>query len=271
MQNRILPSLGIQHSWQVYCSILLGRKKGVTVKYALKFFILVIFLFACGRDPSPSPAAPVMTPDDRSKSSDCSPVTSPVTRITDVIALINALPKPLSLDCLVSSLYRPLSIQATASVISAQPATSRDKPRIFLHNEGLFLSVVPGDHTLEFGETWQSIYSIKGELTFPITETLSDNAPFVQIGPIFSQSQNQTRCGAPCHVSTVEYSKQGGIAIFASQIVRPNPELRVDMEELKAAWHNCSSLNDPACRLYEALFAGEDPLSFEWSEDLPFF
>jgi hypothetical protein len=201
----------------------------------------------------------------------CASVSQSITRIADVIALINSLAKPVTLDCVIASLRRPFALHATASVISAQPATGREKPRIFLHNEGLFLSVVPGAATLEFGETWQSLYSIKGELTFPIRENLADNAPFVTVGPIFSGSQNQTRCGAPCHGTTLEYSKQGGVTIFASQIVRPNPALDIPLDELKAAWKKCSMPDDPACQLYDALFGESDPLSFEFNEDFPFF
>jgi hypothetical protein len=246
--------------------------KGINVQHFQHFILMVFFLVACGHDSSSSTAPEETDQADGSPTRSCAPVDQSITRIVDVIALINSLPKPLSLDCLVASLKRPLALNATASVISAQPATSREKPRIFLQNEGLFLSVVPGDQTLEFGETWQSIYSIKGELTFPIKETLSDNAPFVAIGPIFNQSQqNQTRCGAPCHGTTLEYSKQGGVTIFASQIVRPNPELAVSLDELKAAWNNCSTSDDAACQLYDALFDEGDPLSFEFNEDFPSF
>ncbi|HET9239678.1 MAG TPA: hypothetical protein VFO10_20630 [Oligoflexus sp.] len=235
----------------------------------LSFILLTSLTLACGRDSGSSGPAPQEAQDDATAR--CAAVSSSITRITDVIALINSLPKPVTLDCVIASLRRPFALNATASVISAQPASSRDKPRIFLHHEGLFLSVVPGTATLEFGETWQSIYSIKGELTFPIQENLADNAPFVGIGPIFSSSQNQTRCGAPCHLTTVEYSKQGGVTIFASQIVRPNPALDIPLDELKAAWKNCSTPDDPACQLYNALFDEADPLSFEFNEDFPFF
>ncbi len=235
------------------------------------FVLTVCILMACGRDASSPTASSIPNTGDENSTVPCSEVDQTVTRIADVVALINSLPKPLTLDCLIASLKRPLALNATTSVISAQPASSSDKPRIFLQNEGLFLSVVPGESTLEFGETYQSIYSIKGELTFPIRETLSDNAPFVAIGPIFSSSQNQTRCGGPCHGTTLEYSKQGGVAIFASQIVRPNPELVVSLDALKAAWNNCSAPDDAACQLYEALFGEGDPVSFEFNEDFPFF
>jgi hypothetical protein len=235
------------------------------------FLLLICFLSACGRDSASSDPDPANEPTAETPDPSCSPVTQSITKIAEVVALINSLPKPLSLDCLIASLKRPFALNATASVISAQPATSRDRPRIFLHNEGLFLSVVPGDNLLEFGETWQNVYSIKGELSFPIKETLSDNAPFVSIGPIFSQSQNQTRCGGPCHGTTLEYSNQGGVTVFASQIVRPNPELNVTLDELKEAWKQCSTPDDAACQLYNALFDEAEPLPFEFNEDFPFF
>jgi hypothetical protein len=241
------------------------------VSRILSLVLLTSLALACGRDSAGSDPAPQKDEAQAEASSRCASVSQSITRIADVIALINGLPKPVTLDCVIASLRRPFALNATASVISAQPATSREKPRIFLQNEGLFLSVVPGAATLEFGETWQSLYSIKGELTFPIRENLSDNAPFVGIGPIFSGSQNQTRCGAPCHGTTLEYSKQGGVTIFASQIVRPNPALDIPLDELKAAWKNCSTPDDPACQLYDALFDEADPSRFDFNEDFPFF
>lgn len=235
----------------------------------LSFMMVLSLAGGCGRDSGSSDPGPALAQDQAA--SRCASVSQSITRITDVIALINSLPKPVTLDCVIASLRHPFALNATASVISAQPATSREKPRIFLHHEGLFLSVVPGAATLEFGETWQSLYSIKGELTFPIRENLADNAPFVGIGPIFSSSQNQTRCGAPCHGASLEYSNQGGVTVFASQIVRPNPALDIPLDELKAAWKNCSTPDDPACQLYDALFDESEPFSFEFKEDFPFF
>ncbi|WP_218110216.1 hypothetical protein [Oligoflexus tunisiensis] len=237
----------------------------------MKSGLLLLLLSACGSDggSGSSQTDPESTDTDVAQGNTCSPRDTPITRIADVIALINELPKPLSLDCLIASLRHPLEVQATASRISAQPAISREQPRIFLQSEGLFLSVVPGDNLLEFGETWQETLSIKGELAFPIEEALSDNAPFVQIGPIFNQTQ--TRCGGPCHTPTVEHSKMGGVSVFASQIVRPNPEFRVPLEELKAAWNNCTTLDEAACQLYKAMFDAAEPVSFEFNEDLPFF
>jgi hypothetical protein len=50
-----------------------------------------------------------------------------------------------------------------------------------------------------------------------------------------------------------------------------NPELAVSLDELKAAWNNCSTSDDAACQLYDALFDEGDPLSFEFNEDFPSF
>jgi hypothetical protein len=235
----------------------------------IKMVFVILSLAACGSGGSGSSQADPESNTDAAPNSVCAPRETAITRITDVIALINELPKPLSLDCLIASLRHPLEIQATASRISAQPAISREQPRIFIQSEGLFLSIVPGDNLLEFGETFQETLSIKGELAFPIKETLSDNAPYVQIGPIFNQTQ--TRCGGPCHTPTVEHSKLGGVSVFASQIVRPNPEFRVPLEEMRAAWNNCTTLDESACQLYKSIFDAAEPVSFEFKEDLPFF
>ena len=54
--------------------------------------------------------------------------------IGDAVALINALPKPLTIACFVSALNRPLNLNLTTSTISVQPAIGVSNPRIFIIN-----------------------------------------------------------------------------------------------------------------------------------------
>ena len=61
----------------------------------------------------------------------------------EVITLINALPKPVSVACLIDALKGPFKVNATSSFFSAQPAYSEEAPRIFLFFEPLYISVVP--------------------------------------------------------------------------------------------------------------------------------
>ncbi len=229
--------------------------------------LCLVALVSCGdpQDRNPKELAASESTQNLEKDS-CSPATGSIASISSLIRHLNALTKPVAMDCFVRSLPRPLRLQATASVISVQPAISREQPRIFLESDGLFLSLVPGEQALEIGETWQRKYSIKGELQFPITEDLSDNAAFVGVGPLFG---HKTRCGGPCHGETREYANVGGTTVYASQIVRPNPDLRVPIDELKTVLSGCSP--SEACSTFEALFKESDPVPYEFAEDMPHY
>ena len=81
-------------------------------------------------------------------------ITDPRT-IEDVIRLLNEMPKPVSVACLIDVLERPLHVNATSNPFSGQPATSSKSPRIFLFlGKSLLVSVVPtgaGAEVVEFG------------------------------------------------------------------------------------------------------------------------
>ena len=104
------------------------------------------------------------------------------TSIAQTVELINALPHPVSLNCLLESLDRPLSIEATRSVISLQPAAGRRSPRLLLlFGTALSVSVVPertGSALLEFGVFVEPAVTVKGELKFPVTEALEAAVPY---------------------------------------------------------------------------------------------
>jgi hypothetical protein len=106
------------------------------------------------------------------------------TTIADVVLRINALPPPASLACLVASLPRPLSLVATTSPSSAQPADGHDSPRVFIVSDTLTLSVVAGGHAenlLEFGQWVTPLRSLKAELAFPLVRPLADDAPYKRV------------------------------------------------------------------------------------------
>jgi hypothetical protein len=73
-----------------------------------------------------------------------------------------------TLPCFLQTLQRPLSLYATSSPISAQPADSERDPRIFVMMEPLILSVVAVGETsvyLELSELTSNTRSIKAEIT----------------------------------------------------------------------------------------------------------
>jgi hypothetical protein len=92
------------------------------------------------------------------------------------VALVNALPKPLTLPCYLEALALPLRLHASLSVFSAQPAGGPGSPRIFIYFEPLLMTVEPtgiGAHLLEFREQRDEHRSLKGELAFPLHEPVA--------------------------------------------------------------------------------------------------
>jgi hypothetical protein len=179
--------------------------------------------------------------------------------VVDVMQLINAAPKPVSLPCFVSSLARPLSLYATDSVVSAQPAVGRRSPRTSLFFEGLIVSVVPdgpGRHLLEFGEQRGDKRSLKAEIAFPVTAELSADAPFERI----MYDEERTNC-AFCHASEERDDSLPGIRAFSSQALRPEPRERVPLAELQDAANGCDADAEPErCAMLRSLFYAGAPV-----------
>jgi len=178
--------------------------------------------------------------------------------IADVVAWLNAAPKPVSLPCFVASLARPLDVYATNSVISAQPAGGRRSPRTFLFFEGLIASVVaegPGSHLLEFGELRGPARTLKGEIEFPVTGALAQDAPFEQI----MYDERMTDC-AFCHAAELRDDTIPLARAFVSQALRPRLEERVPVAELDTTTAQCDAAAEPErCALLRSLFHGGAP------------
>lgn len=119
--------------------------------------------------------------------------------IDDVIARINALPKPLSVACFTASLSRPLPVVASTSRFSAQPAGGPEDPRLFLFTGGAILSVVTdgqGRNLLEIGELVTTSRTLKAELVFPITGPIGREEAYAHLDYVPAS----TTCGL-CHSS----------------------------------------------------------------------
>lgn len=168
-----------------------------------------------------------------------------------LVARINALPEP-SLPCLLASLPRPLSLVATSNVFSAQPASGRDSPRIFVLYEGLTLSVVPrgeGSELLELGENVSSSRSLKGELAFPVARPLREDAPFHDL---YDAELRVSRCGV-CHANEEPHPSLP--AAFVSDAYRGHPAYDVPIARLRETRAACAAPpNDaPQCAMLRAL------------------
>jgi hypothetical protein len=211
-----------------------------------------VFVAGCaGPGPGPGPA------DAGSHASAalqaCAAVKQParVTTIAAAVDRINALPQPVSAPCFVASLQRPIDLVATNSVFSAQPAHSRESPRMFIFLPALVASVVPegeGSGVIEFSQWMTPTRTLKGELAVPITAQVSADAPYTKVHSNFGV----TSCGL-CHRNEEPHPTiDGG---FISDAFRPNSGSLIAVGELKELHDACGEEDQsPRCDLFHALF-----------------
>jgi hypothetical protein len=168
------------------------------------------------------------------------------------VALVNALPKPLTLPCYLEALARPLEINATDSTFSAQPAQGRRSPRIFLFLDPDIVSIVPdgpGIPLLEFGEEQPDYRSLKAQITFPIVAALTPSAPFEGL----MYNDQLSTCGL-CHATEQQAATISGVRGFSSESLRPFPENQVSADELRQQLASCDrSIEPDRCAMLDAL------------------
>ena len=212
---------------------------------------LMLFAAAC-EGPLQREAAPE-APDASPPQSKCVARRAPES-IADMVALLNALPKPVTLPCVLEALPHPLSINAANSVLSAQPAVGKRSPRIFLFLNDLMLSVVPagmGSRLLEFGERRSDTHTLKAELEFPIETELDSGSPYTRLP--FEGASNSS-CGF-CHIEQEQAQDVGHAYARISHAIRPMPAQRVSLVELQAELANCDAAQEPErCAMLEAIF-----------------
>lgn len=172
--------------------------------------------------------------------------------VAALLELINALPKPVTIACLLESLERPLEIYMTSSTFSAQPA-GFNSPRTFLFFGPLAFSIVPGGSSqdlLEFGEVTPDERSIKGEILFPVVDDVGTEQLLERVGI----AEGYSICGG-CHVAEVQLDDQPYDAAFESVIITPLPMYEVTIAEFKAANQECNyEFDGTRCRIIDALF-----------------
>ncbi len=216
-------------------------------------------------------AAPAGEPEDDPSSppgSGCSRpaalAASPQT-IEELVALVNALPKPLSLPCFLQLLERPLSVVATESAFSAQPSVGRRSPRVFLFSGPLVLSIVADgepSRLLEMGEQTAPGRSIKAELEFPVATEVRAESPFERL--ILS---NLTTCGA-CHDHERKVLGIEGAA--ESEILRPTEASLVPLAELRGLQASCDPEREARrCAIFDSLLSHGDILEARFDPTLP--
>lgn len=189
--------------------------------------------------------------------------------IAQAVELLDALPDPVDLPCVLESLDRPLAVELTSSPFSAQPAMGIRSPRIFLFEAGLVLSVAidgNGAGVLEFAESVDAQHSIKAELVLPIERPLIAAAPYIRV-----QNDSGTICGF-CHVNEKVHRAIDDTFAFSSQALRPRDQDVVDLDLLREEHRRCDAEAEPErCAALVSLFEFGRVQHRTFPTDLPTF
>lgn len=212
---------------------------------------LVASALGCSAQPEVEPSEPAgrtPTPGCRAPAG----VSNAPRTIAETVTLINALPKPLGLPCFLESLARPLQINASISLFSAQPSYGPRSPRIFLFQDATVMSIVPqgeGQPLLEFGEQRPDFRSLKAEIKFPVVTQLGPSAPFDTL--LFNPQI--TTCGV-CHAAEQQEAEISGMRTFVSQSLRPRPADQVSALSLSRELEICDwKLEPQRCAMLDGL------------------
>jgi hypothetical protein len=219
------------------------------VAMAVRFLLVFASLAGCGQQ-QPSARSDAGAPSSRCVAP--AGTTGAPQSIADVVSLLNALPKPVTLPCFVETLARPLAVHATQSAVSAQPSVGARSPRIFLLFEKLRMSVVPagmGSRLLEFGEIRPEAHSVKAEIEFPVEATLTPEAPFERV--MFSDIA--TGCSF-CHADEQPVPDFTFTKAFNSVSLRPADSKGVSIPFLTTEAQTCDATAEPdRCALLRSL------------------
>jgi len=241
----------------------------LVARFSLCTWLLIVGAVGCS-DPGSSPSAPTgrsPTPGCRAPAG----VSDSPRTIDETVALINALPKPLSLPCFLESLARPLSVHATNSLFSAQPAQGVRSPRIFMFQDPTLMSIVPdgdGAPLLEFGEQRPEFRSLKAEIVFPVATRLEPSAPF---DDLLFPGQQLTTC-AGCHAGELPESEISGLRTFVSLALRPRPRDRVSVLSLEHELEICDRALEPQrCAMLDGLLGWGPVTERDFPEEMATF
>ena len=186
---------------------------------ALLVALLLTVALGCGPGPSnqgPDAAGDVGPPPFDTLAGCVGRAATTPRTIDEAIAIINTLPRPVSIARFIASLPRPLNLVATSSSLSAQPAHGRRSPRIFLMTSQLVISIVPagpGVDLLEFGEWVEGTRTLKAEIEFPVTELLPPDAGYTRV----RRGEMLTSCGL-CHRGEVEHPTIAGATNIETEV-----------------------------------------------------
>jgi hypothetical protein len=196
--------------------------------------------------------------------------------IPDAIGMANALfaassENRLSIDCFIKRLDRPLTVLGVTSDFSLQPAVGARSPRIFVFVDGggLVLSIAPagmGSPYLELAEYASPLRSIKGQMTFPMTEPVAPAFPYDDI-----RVDAGTTCGG-CHTHELPAPRVTVTQGFESDIFRPAATQIVPLPYLRTQADSCDAQHEPyRCAMLRALFDHGNVVAGSFPSDAPLF
>jgi len=219
--------------------------------------LMILAWCACGPAPVPGPAAAAVAAESPADPRRCQPAPgttgSPAT-LEEAVALANGLPFPVTAECYVEALDRPLRIEATRSRESLQPAEGERSPRVFIWGaDSLTTSIVldgPARDLIEFGQFVGPRRTIKAELEFPLTAPVSTATALDRVRN--REYPRITRCFV-CHDR--EEDEPGVPGGRSSLALRPRASTLVDVATLRAELDRCDPALEPGrCRWLAALF-----------------
>lgn len=191
--------------------------------------------------------------------------------IADSVALINALPKPTSIPCFLLALPRPMKLAAADSKLSGQPAVDRTKPRYFILYDDFFITVAgsgAGKDAVEFSEYDGNIKSVKGEIRFPVTDTIGPDAPYK---PLVLPEGTGSTC-ATCHRSEAVAGAGYPDSAFTSMAIKPANSTLLLMFEISQLNQACQGrYQDEHCLMLMSMFDGLTPQTFDFPSSMPTF
>jgi len=223
--------------------------------------LFLVWAPGCGASPSPTPT-PTADADESNVEAPkpdlrrCKPAPgasgSPNT-IEEAVALANSLPFPVTAECFVEALDRPLGVEATRSENSVQPAMGERSPRIFLWTtDALVLAIViDGDkrNLVEFSQFITPRRSVKAELLFPLEAPATVETALDRVRN--PEHPNITSCFV-CHDNERDEPTIPGSR--SSLALRPRPSSLVDVNTLLREHETCDQSTEPdRCRWLEAL------------------
>ena len=226
-----------------------------------------IGLLACGAELAPLEAGDSVAGDASPLCVAPAGMGSPST-IDEVVQLLNVLPAPVTVPCLVEALDRPLALNSTSGSLSAQPAQGVQNPRMFIFNDGLTLSIVPtgrGRDLLELGQYEIPEESLKAELHMPVETPVTKDALYGHL----RYDENITLCGV-CHLDERLAPEEDHPNAYISRAYRPREFELVALDAVRAEHEACDEVSDPErCAIYSAIFDHGPVVHQDFDHELP--